>query len=519
MVSACAVDGGKESQPQVLDVSVEKAVMRGEIPLHFTLVDSGAYALQVSVEYRYGGGDWQTATPTADAGSGSGFSAGLAGVDHVFMWDSQADTDDFAGKVRLRVRAANPFNSAQARSPEFSLANDNAEPLAFFAGIEKQDDNMVLVRLATTDAEEEPLSVQLEYSIDGGEVWRDATISGESTGLLNSESHGLHTLHWDSAADIAYADYPAVRLRVRAFDELGAGPIRLSDVFSVANLVETRLEIAAINSTQRGISGIPFDIYGNPESRYALKVEFSSDGGETYNVCSQFISRADMTRNLSGLPEGSRHVFFWDGKADLGEKKRRDVLLRLTLLDYRGKPLDPEIKQVSDTFSVDNAALTDLPIISEVYMGVETGGGFIELYATPGYDFSGMNITEIDQMGFPTEAVFALDGLIAPEDGIMVLAGPDGPEADFEIVDFARMFEERRVSNILLQKPELNYIYDALGYGDFGDNVFMGEGAPALYPPVGMSLQRDFTNTDMDDNSLDFILAEPTPGSGNLWYE
>jgi len=34
-----------------------------------------------------------------------------------------------------------------------------------------------------------------------------------------------------------------------------------------------------------------------------------------------------------------------------------------------------------------------------------------------------------------------------------------------------------------------------------------------------MSLQRDFTNTDTGDNSLDFVVSEPTPGSGNLWDE
>jgi len=174
---------------------------------------------------------------------------------------------------------------------------------------------------------------------------------------------------------------------------------------------------------------------------------------------------------------------------------------------------------ISPTFSIDNAALSDLPLISEIYMGAEAGSGFVEIYATPGYDFTGMTLDEIDQMGFPTEAAFALDGLIAPEDGIMVLAGPDGPDADLLMEDFSKLFEDRRVGNLLLQKPELNYIYDAVGYGDFGDNVFLGEGSPAPYPPPGMSLQRDFTNTDTGDNSLDFVVSEPTPGSGNLWDE
>ncbi len=59
---------------------------------------------------------------------------------------------------------------------------------------------------------------------------------------------------------------------------------------------------------------------------------------------------------------------------------------------------------------------------------------------------------------------------------------------------------------------------DAVGYGEFGPNeVFAGEGVPALDAPAGSSLARAFADLDSNDNSLDFeVLSEPTPGSAEL---
>ncbi len=59
---------------------------------------------------------------------------------------------------------------------------------------------------------------------------------------------------------------------------------------------------------------------------------------------------------------------------------------------------------------------------------------------------------------------------------------------------------------------------DALGYGEFGiDDVFAGEGLPAVDPLAGWSLARVYANVDLDDNSVDFVPLEvPTPGTGSL---
>ena len=60
-------------------------------------------------------------------------------------------------------------------------------------------------------------------------------------------------------------------------------------------------------------------------------------------------------------------------------------------------------------------------------------------------------------------------------------------------------------------------VVDAVGYGIFApEQVFAGEGSPALDASAGMSLARHFADVDSGDNAFDFAVSFPSPGLAPL---
>lgn len=58
-------------------------------------------------------------------------------------------------------------------------------------------------------------------------------------------------------------------------------------------------------------------------------------------------------------------------------------------------------------------------------------------------------------------------------------------------------------------------VIDAVGYGNFGTETFVGEGAPVAATVAGRSIGRDKTGKDTDNNAADFLSYPPTPGFPN----
>jgi hypothetical protein len=160
-----------------------------------------------------------------------------------------------------------------------------------------------------------------------------------------------------------------------------------------------------------------------------------------------------------------------------------------------------------------------LPLISEVFydaVGTDDGQSFVEIYGTPGASLDGFVIEGVNGADGSVTHTLALAGAIGP-DGLFVLADRTSagvtlvPDADL-LLDFD--FQNGPDSVVL---RGASGVVDALAYGVFGAAEFpAGEGAPALDPPAGQSLARQFANLDTGDNASDFVAGAPTPGSAPL---
>ena len=162
--------------------------------------------------------------------------------------------------------------------------------------------------------------------------------------------------------------------------------------------------------------------------------------------------------------------------------------------------------------SVAGAAL----LISEVLydgVGSDNGLSFVELYGTPGSSLDGLFLEGVNGANGNTGPTVALSGIF-PVDGIFVVADDigDGSTA-VSGADLILNFDfQNGPDSIVLRTADA--VVDAVGYGIFDlDEIFAGEGTPAVDAPAGSSLARHFANVDSDDNAADFgISSPPTPG-------
>jgi len=155
--------------------------------------------------------------------------------------------------------------------------------------------------------------------------------------------------------------------------------------------------------------------------------------------------------------------------------------------------------------------------LSEVYydaVGADADLVFVELYGLPGYSLELHEVVGVNGANGAEGPVLALSGAI-PADGFFVAADGEAGVTRVSDADLVLSFDFQNGPDSIVLRGPGGVVLDAVGYGDFADAVFAGEGAPAPDPPAGQSLARLFADVDTDDNSADFIaLEQPTPGTG-----
>lgn len=194
-----------------------------------------------------------------------------------------------------------------------------------------------------------------------------------------------------------------------------------------------------------------------------------------------------------------------------------DVQLTITLA--LGSELSPFV-DADGSGCPDACEVEDPPVglvIGEVaYLpAVDDFDIFVEIYGPAGTPLAGTALVGINGNGGAPYMNLPLGGAI-PEDGYFVIAHPEGPawitdQADFLTEDFGLQFGPDS-----LQLTFGETVLDAVAYGAFTpSDVFAGEVAAAPIPPVGQAIGRDAFMADTDDNSADFHVWAPSPGTYN----
>lgn len=531
LLAACA-RVGQGAPPQLSAFEVASQAQRGAVDASFLLADASGAPLSLKAEFRLKNDtEWKAAQSAGGLGQGFGLVAGKTPAIYHFVWDSALDAPGYDGPAVLRLSVANPYHTARIESAVFTLANSDAAPTVAFEAVGRPENGRLPLTLRLKDAESEPLTLSLRYSLDGGTSFRTAQRENDGALYPSSKTGENASLSWDVLADLGAGAQSAVLLEATAADALGRGPAGRSPLIAIDLAQGPALRVLQLAPSLRDQAPLSFVVYGDPTTSYTLSAEYRQAESASFLPLSQEIQGEDATRFLTGSPPGVSHVFLWKTLADFpGLVKTRDIRLRFELKDAYGKAFSPpQIAEFAE-IGVDNAPRADTLLISEIYPGVKGQGAFIELYGPPGYNLSGHRLYEIwpdGSNGLATgQGVILFGDERIDASGLFVISASGGPAADRVDEALATFFKAGQAqwpqkdlpNSLILEIPGYDSVFDAVGYGDFDSMgyTFQGQGHPAPAIPLGYSLTRDFGNTSSRDNRLDFILAAPSPKSSRL---
>jgi hypothetical protein len=154
-------------------------------------------------------------------------------------------------------------------------------------------------------------------------------------------------------------------------------------------------------------------------------------------------------------------------------------------------------------------------VISEVLYDAgssDNGNVFVELFGPPGTLLDGWLLQGVNGADGNVYRELLLAGTI-PSDGVFLIGDDSGDGTTLVgAADLVREVDFQNGPDSIVLRDNAQ-ILDALGYGDFSDGVFAGEGSAAPDVVAGSSLARFNLLLDQNDNLLDFsILDMPTPG-------
>lgn len=156
-----------------------------------------------------------------------------------------------------------------------------------------------------------------------------------------------------------------------------------------------------------------------------------------------------------------------------------------------------------------------VPVLNEVFydaVGPDAPLAFTEICGLGGTGLDGWSLVGLNGATGTPYRVVDLSGAVIPLDGLLVVA-TSRAEGDVLLNrDFVANVDWQNGPDAVELLDPLGTRVDALQYGEL-DGWLLGEGSPAPDVDSGLALTRDFFATDTDDNGVDFVAAEPTPGS------
>ena len=161
-----------------------------------------------------------------------------------------------------------------------SGAQPNQKPVASNVRVSGSSGNLqILYNLA--DANNDPLSIKVLYSLDGGQNFTQTTsLTGSTTQILPGSDRSVT---WRSALDVVGA-YSQVVIRIAPSDAAGTGTSADSAAFAVNNAADNQPPVVT-NVTTTGTSGdirVSFSLADANNDACSVVVAYSIDGGSTY---------------------------------------------------------------------------------------------------------------------------------------------------------------------------------------------------------------------------------------------
>ena len=304
----------------------------------------GAELTGIGIRYSLDGHFWHHATQGWGGEGVMGLKATPTGVDHIYSWDSLADIGKALSlNVMVKVIPWGREDGVEDNSPVFIVNNTvNTRPTAIILSdwnpASPEEDN-ILVQYGVADSEEDAITAILQFSIDGGTNYFDATLSELSDSSLRLRSSfpteandggnqlsawNLTGLNLGSNTDEdgkLYVDLSATDVLV--YSDSGMGTLVAQGSYTVNG------EVALTSSNDSGISG-------------TVNVTYSGDDSDIELTCY------------------TTHAVIWDSLTDIGRNNQPDVRLRIKVID--GEAVYSDTTEASPSYTPDTSPVKQMAV-------------------------------------------------------------------------------------------------------------------------------------------------------------
>ncbi|MGQ9706480.1 MAG: FG-GAP-like repeat-containing protein [bacterium] len=364
------VDNNKPPSILLSDFTDEQS---GDIEVHFTVSDLERDTIVISCDYSIDGGtNWSKATVSGTTRFGE---EGYIG--HI-TWNSVRDVPaQYLDRVRFRITPSDNDLGEAGTTNNFVVDNDEP-PSIIVLGVKGEQTGDVVFPYEVSDREGDPVSLFVEYSVDGDDNYYPATVTGSISNITRDGYRG--TLTWESGRDIKGVDSQNVLVRIIPAD-LDEGSAGVSPSIWIDNNLPPTVTLSSVIGEQSGDVVIDFSIDDIESDPISLICEYSEDGGINYKpaIVEGFIEEIDSTGYLGSI--------VWISDKNLPGTDQLDIKFRIT-------PKDNDIGTPGETenFHLDN---NELPSIIVEDITAEQSGNVSISYRLqdPEYD---ANMIKVD---------------------------------------------------------------------------------------------------------------------------
>ncbi|HPI28877.1 MAG TPA: hypothetical protein PLS75_10400, partial [Candidatus Marinimicrobia bacterium] len=297
---------------------------------------------------------WIPATVTGDT-SGIDYDHYSSNV----IWNTLIDLPTAAQYVLFRITPMDN-DSGLKDTTEILLDNLGVPSIVIKTIIDTEVSGDISFEYSIADDEGDIIAIRPEYSINSGQIWSLATVSGDTTGI--DSSHYSGSLVWRSDIDLPGMDLFKVRFRITPRDNHIGVPDQTED-FHLDNNETPAIAISEIPDLVTGNIQINYTLSDPENDTLAILVEYFGSGSAAFKP-------ATITGDTSGISKNHYSSgVIWQSDKDCPNFAGN--------IQFRITPHDNDIG-LSDTTTiiVDNV----IPVISLAEISGEQNGDVLLHY-------------------------------------------------------------------------------------------------------------------------------------------
>lgn len=321
--------------PQISLKPLAEEVSR-DVYVDYEIKDPEHDLISVTAQYSLDGGKtWKEATvdgATADIRS-SRYKGNLT-------WTSDKDLKGVDQKdIMFRLTPADHKPGEVGEIANVHVDN-NEIPAAQVDEIEEEVAGDVSITFNLSDEENDVLALVCEYSLDGGQSWKPATVTSSIAGLTSAAYTG--TVVWKSRADAQGIDKTSVQFRITPQDN-DPGKADATSSFHLDDNELPTVAISPIDKEQTGQVEIVYSASDPENDPVTLVAEFFDESDQQWKIATTSGTMSDVE------PSRYNGSFIWDSDVDMLGIDNEKVKFRITAQDNDpGAPVEAKPFHVDD---------------------------------------------------------------------------------------------------------------------------------------------------------------------------